>query len=52
MREEKLRLADTYLSLGDVSCETGEFYTPLHGFRLIVVTISSSTSTCEVANSR
>jgi HAT1-interacting factor 1 len=27
MREERLRLADTYLALGDVSCETGMFPT-------------------------
>jgi HAT1-interacting factor 1 len=26
MREERLRLADTYLALGDVSCETGTYY--------------------------
>jgi len=25
MREERLRLADTYLALGDVSCETGTY---------------------------
>jgi len=25
MKEEKMKLADTYLALGDVSCETGTF---------------------------
>jgi len=25
MKEEKMKLADTYLALGDVSCETGVF---------------------------
>lgn len=32
MREERLRLADTYLALGDVSCETGKSYVqpPIH----------------------
>ena len=29
MREEKLNLAECYLALGDVSCETGEFDRPL-----------------------
>ena len=28
MREERMKLADTYLALGDVSCETGKFFPP------------------------
>jgi HAT1-interacting factor 1 len=26
MKEEKMKLADTYLALGDVSCETGKLF--------------------------
>jgi hypothetical protein len=36
MKEEKMKLADTYLALGDVSCETGKstFWAPID-FKMI-----------------